>query len=159
MHAHLDFAAIAAIDLQPIKYKLMHRQSGEDWPQAKADMAEREYRRFLYLMKAFPGEQCAPLREVDMFWHYHILDTKKYMADCDAVFGHYLHHYPHAGMEGADDDEAVHHTASDRMRQLYDLAFGDGAFANAVRELGAAAAWCVVPPTAPQRGRGQAMLA
>lgn len=151
MHTHNDFAAIAALDLTPIKMKLMHRQSGEGWSQQKADSVELEYRRFLYLAKKFPGEESAPLVDVDTFWHYHILDTMKYMKDCDAVFGHYLHHYPYAGMEGGADDEAVHERAGERMKELYEQEFGDGAYDQAVRQMAAGqatagAAWCVIPP-------------
>lgn len=150
MNTQQYFAAIDAIDLNPIKKKLMHGPSGEGWTPARADAVEREYRRFLYLMKAFPGEPTAPLADVDTFWHYHILDTMKYMADCDAVFGHYLHHYPYAGLEGEEDDEQVHAAAGARMAQLYDAAFGKGEFAHAVQVLDASAAWCIVPPSASQ---------
>jgi hypothetical protein len=89
-----DMHAIAALDLEPIKVKLMHEESGEGWTLERANAVEFEYRRFLYLMKKFPNEQTAPLVDVDTFWHYHILDTMKYAADCEAVFGYFLHHFP-----------------------------------------------------------------
>lgn len=151
MHTHHDFAAIAALDLGPIKKKLMHHLSGEGWTREKADSVELEYRRFLYLAKKFPGEQNAPLVDVDIFWHYHILDTMKYMADCEAVFGHYLHHYPYAGMEGAEDDEEVHASAGARMKELYEQEFGAGSFAQSMQNMAGGqpangAAWCVIPP-------------
>ena len=40
---------------------------------------------------------------MDNMWHFHILDTRAYVKDCDAVFGHYLHHYPYFGMRGEQD--------------------------------------------------------
>ena len=67
---------------------------------------ELEYRRFLTLMKKYPHEQTSPLVDVDMFWHYHILDTMKYAADCEAVFGYFLHHFPYVGMRGEEDEGA-----------------------------------------------------
>ena len=116
--------AIAALDLEPIKVKLMHKESGEGWTLERANAIEFEYRRFLYLMKQYPHEQTAPLVDVDTFWHYHILDTMKYALDCDAVFGHFLHHFPYIGLRG-EDDEAAHIRVGLRMKQLYEDTFGE----------------------------------
>jgi hypothetical protein len=118
-----NFAAIAALDLDPVKVKLMHEESGEGWSRAYADAMAFEYRRFLYLVKKFPNEQVAPLFDVDVFWHYHILDTMKYAADCQAIFGYFLHHFPYVALGGAADLEA-HERAGERMRDLYQQAFG-----------------------------------
>ncbi|WUR14607.1 glycine-rich domain-containing protein-like [[Empedobacter] haloabium] len=119
-----QFNAIAALDLEPIKVKLMHVESGEGWSLEKVDAVEFEYRRFLYLMKMFPQEQTAPLMDVDIFWHYHILDTMKYAIDCEAVFGYFLHHFPYIGLRGEDDEEA-HRRVGDRMKELYEETFGE----------------------------------
>ena len=119
-----NFATIADLDLDPIKVKLMHKESGEAWSLEKVTAVEFEYRRFLYLMKTFPAEQTAPLVDVDTFWHYHILDTMKYALDCEQVFGYFLHHFPYIGLRGADD-EAAHHRVGERMRELYELTFGE----------------------------------
>jgi hypothetical protein len=116
--------AIASLDLEPIKVKLMHEESGEGWTLERANAVEFEYRRFLFLMKKFPQEQTAPLVDVDTFWHYHILDTLKYAADCDAVFGYFLHHFPYIGLRG-EDDEAAHLRVGLRMKQLYEETFGE----------------------------------
>lgn len=124
MISHDSFQAIADLDLEPIKVKLMHEESGEGWSLEQANAVEFEYRRFLYLMKTFPHEQTAPLMDVDIFWHYHILDTMKYAADCEAVFGYFLHHFPYIGLRG-EDDEQVHHRVGERMRELYEATFGD----------------------------------
>lgn len=118
------FNAIAALDLEPIKVKLMHVESGEGWSLEKVNAVEFEYRRFLYLMKMFPQEQTAPLMDVDIFWHYHILDTMKYAIDCEAVFGYFLHHFPYIGLRGEDDEEA-HRRVGDRMKELYEETFGE----------------------------------
>ncbi|WP_377703659.1 glycine-rich domain-containing protein-like [Pseudoduganella sp. UC29_71] len=119
-----SFQAIADLDLEPIKVKLMHEESGEGWSLQKANAVEFEYRRFLYLMKTFPQEQTAPLMDVDTFWHYHILDTMKYAVDCQAVFGYFLHHFPYIGLRGEDDVEA-HHRVGERMKELYEATFGE----------------------------------
>jgi hypothetical protein len=119
-----QFAPIAALDLDPIKVKLMHEESGEGWTRGYADEVEFEYRRFLYLMKKFPNEQAAPLFDVDVFWHYHILDTMKYAADCEAVFGYFLHHFPYVGLRG-EEDLTFHYNVGERMRELYEQTYGN----------------------------------
>jgi Glycine-rich domain-containing protein-like len=119
-----SFQAIAHLDLEPIKVKLMHEESGEGWSLDKVNAVEFEYRRFLYLMKTFPNEQTAPLMDVDIFWHYHILDTMKYAVDCEKVFGYFLHHFPYIGLRGEDDEEA-HQRVGDRMKELYEATFGE----------------------------------
>lgn len=124
MNSTADFQAIADLDLDAIKMKLMHKPSGEGWSADKANAVEHEYRRFLYLMKLFPNEPTAPLVDVDTFWHYHILDTLKYAPDCETVFGYFLHHYPYAGLS-ADDDEDAHSNMENRLPALYEATFGE----------------------------------
>ena len=152
MISNKDFAAIAAIDLTPIKLKLMHKESGEGWSLAHANAMEIEYRRFLYLMKAFPNEQTSPLEDVDTFWHYHILDTLKYARDCEQAFGYFVHHYPYLGLVG-DNGIDMLRQAGNRTRELYESTFG-GAFTD-VRDVSfdrapeaANSAWCGRAPEA-----------
>jgi len=122
MSTHTEFAAFAALDLNPIKMKLMHVPSGEGWSEQRADAVETEYRRFLFLMKKYPDAGAAPTVDVDTFWHYHILDTMKYARDCQAAFGFFLHHYPYVGMSAGA--ETVHARAGERMREIYEAEFG-----------------------------------
>ena len=140
MVSNNDFAAIAALDLSPIKVKLMHKESGEGWSLDKANAMETEYRRFLYLMKAFPNDETAPQVDVDTFWHYHILDTMKYASDCEQAFGYFLHHYPYIGLR-SEDDVAVQQQAGERMRELYESTFGEAYFSFDA-EAQADLAWC-----------------
>ncbi len=124
MISNAELNTIADLDLDPIKVKLMHKESGEGWSLEQANAVEFEYRRFLHLMKMFPHEQTAPRFDVDTFWHYHILDTMKYAADCAKVFGYFLHHFPYIGLRG-EEDEAAHHRIGARMRELYEATFGE----------------------------------
>ncbi|MGX4643428.1 glycine-rich domain-containing protein [Massilia sp. SYSU DXS3249] len=117
-------ALVSALDLEPIKTKLMHKESGEGWSLEHATAVEAEYRRFLYLAKVFPNEDIAPLVDVDTFWHYHILDTMKYARDCEQVFGYFKHHYPYLGLVGENGIEMQQHSG-DRTRELYESSFGE----------------------------------
>ena len=117
--------AIEALDLGPIKFKLMHPGEGEGWTRAFVEHMETQYRRYLTLVAKYPREAIAPDREVDRFWHAHILDTRKYIDDCERVFGYYLHHFPYFGMRGADDAAALTR-AGERTRELYEAEFGSG---------------------------------
>jgi putative hemolysin len=88
----------------------------------------------------YPDEDTAPLVDVDTFWHYHILDTMKYAADCEQAFGYFLHHYPYVGMRG--DDEQFRVDGGNRMRDLYEATFGE-AYPGAVAATDAA--FCASP--------------
>jgi hypothetical protein len=139
---------ISTLDLGAIKTKLMHVASGEGWSSDHADAIEVEYRRFLTLMKLYPNDSTAPLVDVDTFWHYHILDTAKYAADCEQAFGYFLHHYPYLGMDGTED-AATRDLAGARMAELYAATFGATMQAAPAAWCGAAApeaksatAWC-----------------
>lgn len=122
--------AIFALDLEPIKTKLMDKKEGHGWSRAFADQCEIEYKRFLALLAKFPDEVIAPNNNVDKFWHGHILDTMKYAEDCERVFGYFLHHYPYFGLRG-EQDAANLQAAAARMRRLYQEEFGDPAVAGA----------------------------
>ena len=152
MNSTVDCKEISALNLDPIKQKLMHVESGEGWTLEQANAVEVEYRRFLYLMKKFPNEQTSPSVAVDTFWHYHILDTMKYAVDCEQVFGYFLHHYPYVGMVG-ENASAEHHDSGERMRELYEQTFAvsynpGAAFCGIVRPPKQEAAFCgiVHPP-------------
>jgi len=146
---------IADINLDKIKTKLMHQQSGEGWTLSRANAIEKEYRRFLCMMHMYPQENFAPLVDVDTFWHYHILDTRKYAADCQQAFGHFLHHHPYVGM-GADD-AGDHQAYGERMHALYQATFGEACLSGADFS---GTAWCslehTVPAPAPALASAQA---
>lgn len=55
---------------------------------------------------ALNGYQLIPNGDIDRFWHEHILDTRRYVADCTELFGGFLHHYPYFGMRGEVDNQA-----------------------------------------------------
>jgi len=117
-------AAIQALDLDPIKLKLMDAEEGQGWSQEYVERMELAYRRFLTLLVRFPDETIAPTKDLDKFWHGHILDTMKYAEDCENVFGFFLHHFPYFGMRG-EDDAANLRAAGKNMHSLYEREFGE----------------------------------
>src|SRR6266853_208621 len=137
-------AAIQSLDLDPIKLKLMNPEEGHGWSREYADSMEVAYKRFLTLSVTHPEETLAPSKDVDRFWHGHILDTLKYAEDCEKVFGYFLHHFPYFGMRG-DEDAANLAAAAERTRELYHQQFGSSENKGAAW-CGAAikqnAAWC-----------------
>src|SRR3954466_13556889 len=117
-------SAIEALDLEPIKFKLMDPDEGEGWTRSQVDRIEVACRRFLTLLVKYPDTTIAPSKEIDKFWHGHILDTMKYAEDCEKVFGYFLHHFPYFGMRGAED-AAKQEQADQDMHRLYKQEFGE----------------------------------
>src|SRR3990167_7005483 len=64
------------------------------WQPNLVAICETLYKRFLWLMIKYPDQHLVPTRDIDEFWHNHILYTKQYTADCQALAGHYIHHKP-----------------------------------------------------------------
>jgi hypothetical protein len=93
---------INELNLKRIIFKSMDGHSGYGWDLETALSVADLYRAFLFLCKSYPDQIIVPTREVDDFWHLHILDTRNYISDCDNVFGHYLHHFPYAGLKGTN---------------------------------------------------------
>ena len=132
---HQAVAAIQALDLEPIRLRVTDAELGEGWSRAYAENIELAYRNYLTMLVKHPedAEDIVVSKDVDEFWHAHILHTMKYTEDCEKVFGKYLHHNPHVGARTQADVEKKAALA-EKTRRLYQ------------RELGAArtsdAAWC-----------------
>ncbi len=115
--------AIDALDLDPIKFKLMHPDGDRGWSREYADIVERQYRNFLFL-SVTSQIAIVPTKDIDDFWHAHILDTAKYFKDCEKVFGFYLHHFPYFGIR-SDEDEQCLQTSFRDTQQLWHETFGE----------------------------------
>lgn len=85
------------------------------WTVSDAQMGCQLYKNFLYLIKKHPQESFVPTREIDEFWHNHILYTKKYSHDCMQIFGHYLHHEP----ADRDENPTILIAQYEKTKQLY----------------------------------------
>lgn len=122
---HEVIAAIHALDLTSVKVRMMDDELGEGWTQEYADSIEAAYKTYLTMLTKYPehAEEIMLAKDVDEFWHTHILQTMKYADDCEKVFGQFLHHNPHVGKVTAEDLE---HRAdlADTTRRLYEQEFG-----------------------------------
>lgn len=91
---------VASLDFSMLRTKLADERG---WTKDDGDEAEDLYRKFLALSLRYPTRTLCPNGPMDEFWHAHILDTRKYAADCETLFGGFLHHYPYFGMGGPDN--------------------------------------------------------
>ena len=118
----VDFQTIANLDLGPIKVKLMDQEEGLGWTREQVNLAEKWYKRFLFLCLKYKTVPIVPSKTIDKFWHYHILDTRKYAEDCQDIFGYFLHHFPYFGMRGDEDaknlKDAFVHTNNLLLREF-----------------------------------------
>ena len=114
------------LDLEPIIIKAMDMEEGHGWSLGFACRVADEYRKFLVLCLKHPDEPVVPSSFIDDFWHLHILDTQKYMEDCDQYLGYMLHHFPYFGMRGEEDARNLRR-AWENTLALYEAAFGKAA--------------------------------
>jgi hypothetical protein len=119
-----------ALDLNSVRDALIEKQS---WSLERADAARAEYVRFLTLLRMKPGFMLVPwpnaegLDDLDQFWHQHILDTAKYEADCNRLFGRMIHHNPHVVRGSGQETDAV-----EKTQRLYARTFGSGSYGRPV---------------------------
>lgn len=82
---------LAALNLTAVMARLVEEQG---LAPDQVLRAEQQYRDFLTLKAMHPGRQISPTKLADLVWHEHIIHTRQYMADCETLFGSYLHHTP-----------------------------------------------------------------
>src|SRR5258708_146713 len=133
-------AAIRALDLEPIKLRVMDPELGEGWTREYAESVERAYRNYLTMLVKHPEdvEDIVVSKDVDEFWHAHILHTMKYTEDCERVFGTYLHHNPDVGGRASAEIERKA-VLVEKTRSLYQQEFGRAALCGAAIRPGNAA--------------------
>lgn len=115
---------IHQLDLGCIKFKLMDAEEGKGWSRAKVDKVEILYKRFLILKAKNPSVSVVPTHDIDDMWHAHILDTAKYIDDCNEIFGFYLHHFPYLGMRGTEDRKNLEQAFA-TTREMFIREFGE----------------------------------
>lgn len=123
-HVTAAMETIASIDLTMVKKKLMDPDEGQGWSQEHTEWVEQRYRRYLCMLYLNQKGSVVPTRDIDLFWHQHILDTRAYADDCDRVFGEFIHHFPYFGMRGDEDARALE-SSFERTKAIYVALFGE----------------------------------
>jgi hypothetical protein len=119
-----------ALELNSVRDALMEKQG---WSLERAEASRAEYVRFLTLLQKKPGFMLVPWPnaegqdDLDQFWHQHILDTAKYAADCNCLFGRMIHHNPHVVRGSGQETDAV-----EKTQRLYARTFGSGSYGRPV---------------------------
>jgi hypothetical protein len=108
------------LDLEPINFLMSEKAEGPNWTIEKTQETEKLYRKFLYLSFMYPDKMIVPTKDIDDYWHHHILDTKKYMNDCMNCFNSFFHHYPYLGTKG---DELELYQLFDETDKLFSKHF------------------------------------
>lgn len=144
-------AAIQALDLESVKVRAMDPELGEGWTREYADSVALAYKHFLIIAvkNQESAEEILPSKDVDEFWHTHILQTMKYADDCQKVFGTFLHHNPHIG-KLSEGDLRHRDELAEKTKRFYETEFGPQ---------NAALAWVGGLKTEEGRGFGRDQLA
>lgn len=109
MLATMLAVALPTFDLSFIMEQRVRHGELSTWTPERFSQAVNNYRQFLADCKAQPldydknkygpgwnvdGSRNQTGLDVDEIWHTHILNTTRYIADCEEYFGYYLHHTP-----------------------------------------------------------------
>lgn len=113
---------IAELDLDYIVEKMC----AEDyplprWTRSDANHCAKIYKNFLLLKKKHFGVPIVPTKEIDEFWHNHILHTQQYIHDCNKIYGCYMHHAP----ASSTDNLETLIQEFEQTKQLYLAEFGN----------------------------------
>jgi hypothetical protein len=115
---------LATLDLRPISFTLVYNDDGPRWSSSQCRIVEKWYRRFHTLIHLNEKQIFVPPRLVDIFWHYHILDTQKYWEDCINLHGRLIHHFPYVGTRGPEDRLFLERLTNE-TRDLFVETFGE----------------------------------
>lgn len=82
----------------------------KEWTNDQRRRSLNRYERWLQLKKLNPRQRLAPTRDIDLFWHLHMLAPVAYHRDCLRNFGRIL---DHDGGFGKGEGEAT------RLREVF----------------------------------------
>lgn len=111
------------LDLRPILFKIQCEGELLHHEPIDLEAAALAYRRFLTLHLRYPDRTLVPSALIDLVWHYHILDTRKYADDCHRIFGYFLHHDPYFGTD--EESREKNRVAWAETQALWQQEFGE----------------------------------
>jgi len=110
------------------------------WTDEKRRRALDRYEKFLRLAARYPDTRLAPCRDIDEFWHLHMLHPVAYARDCGRLFGALLDH--DGGFGKAPDEEPVLISVWTETARLFKLEYREEyREANDGAESGATNCW------------------
>jgi hypothetical protein len=118
-------AAIDALNLECVRTRMTDGQLGKGWTDEHANRVEALYRRFLQLVVKYPedAESLVISSDVDEFRHAHIIHTRKYAEDCEAIFGFFLHHTPRR-RTGTESGASEHAASTEKAHRSHERQSG-----------------------------------
>jgi hypothetical protein len=148
---------LAQIDFGVLKRRLSMDPVGRHWDARFVASVVDWYKRFLFLCGEFPDHSLSVIKEIDVVWHLHILDTERYFSDCEVLFGRYLHHRPmEENGDGSDIAASIRliETTMDRFRAYFGedpiAALHGGTVYGTVEDMVARCSSCVSPRISPE---------
>lgn len=89
------FRKICEFDLSREKAILTSPIRGYGFTQDQVDEMESEYKKYLFIRVMHPQKLLPMSKEVDDFWHAHVLNTRNYLRFMQEVAGgSFIHHGP-----------------------------------------------------------------
>ena len=86
---------------------------------------EEEYKKFIALCASSRTTGLGIARELDEFWHAHLMFTKDYESMCDQVKGSFIHHNPADEEESDGSRKQKVLVGYTKTYELYVNSFGD----------------------------------
>jgi hypothetical protein len=121
--ANLDLAVLGRKLLDDDEFEARRRNGERLWDEERVERALNEYRQFLALMLWNPEAVLVPSEDIDEVWHTHVLNTARYQADCERIFGRFQHHSPTFGE--SEEVQEEHMKGRDETLKLFAAAFGE----------------------------------
>lgn len=131
--------SLVSVDLVRASYR--SDDFPQDWTENQRQRSQQRYERWLRLKQMYPRQRLAPTRDIDLFWHLHMLAPVAYHRDCMRNFGRLM---DHDGGFGKGEGEAsrlreVFLATGALWEQVYGEPYGeDGRW---IRELSATNCW------------------
>ena len=115
---------INSLDLTMVKKKLMDEEEGQGWDEEYTNYVELRYKRYLCMLMLNEKGSIVPTKNIDIFWHQHILDTRAYAKDCQTIMGKFIHHFPYFGMRSEQDAQDLL-DSFEETKIFYSTLFGE----------------------------------
>lgn len=120
---NLDLGYLGRKILDDDAFEAQRRNGEQLWDEERVTRALQEYKQFLALMQWYPNAVLVPSEDIDDVWHTHVLNTARYQADCESIFGCFQHHAPSSG--GSEEVQEEELKDRDETLELFEQAFGE----------------------------------